>query len=200
MEGFWLALMTLRLPLRKQGTHAHAQARTLTWTHLTLLQTRGWHIFFLLPLTGSIKGQSAAEPHAARQQRDTADYRATGRHTMDGGRVFGERGSCSGRETEDGKRDGRGWGGQGRGRGERGLFLDFPFGTKLLPVLSKWDINSFVCRGENFSIRMFGFVVPGKHWSVPRRFIPIHVRISCSLGAAWVMQGWGFRSGNHVMN
>lgn len=128
----------------RTGSHAHMNT-------LDLVADKRVAYFFFLPLTGSIKGQSAAEPHAARQQRDTADYRATGRHTMDGGRVFGERGSCSGRETEDGKRDGRGWGGQGRGRGEHGLFLDFPFGTKLLPVLSKWDINSFVCRGENFS-------------------------------------------------
>lgn len=34
----------------------------------------------------------------------------------------------------------------GCGEGSGGLYLDFPFGTKLLPLLSKWDINSFVCR------------------------------------------------------
>lgn len=70
-------------------------------------------IYLFLALTGSIKGQSAAEPHAARQQRDTADYRVTARHTMDGGCLA--RGRGSGREMEDGNRDRLGWCWEGGG-------------------------------------------------------------------------------------
>jgi len=51
---------------------------------LTWIETRGWQF---TPLTGPIRGQSAAEPHAVQPQRDTLDYRETGRHTIEMGRV-----------------------------------------------------------------------------------------------------------------
>lgn len=165
MGGFWHMIMTLRLPTgQTQYTYIYTRTRTLTWTHLTLLQTRGWHIFS--PLTGSIKGQSAAQPHAARQQRDTADYRVTARRTMDGGCVFGEREL----QWEGDRRWEKRWAGQA----SKGLYLDFPFGTKLLPVLSKWDINAFVCLDDKlfavrWQVQYWGDVwvqVQRKHWSV----------------------------------
>lgn len=66
------------LPARRTNTKTHM----LVCTHLTLIETTGWR---LSPLTGSIRGQSAAEPHAVQPQRDTLDYRGTARHTMEEG-------------------------------------------------------------------------------------------------------------------
>lgn len=60
----------------------HTKTHILICTHLTLIETRGWQ---LSPLTGSIRGQSAAEPHAAQQQRDTLDYRETAQAHNGGG-------------------------------------------------------------------------------------------------------------------
>lgn len=142
----WLCDYSLRKHSVHTDVHALACSHEHTWP---CCRQEGGIFFFFLPLTGSIKGQSAAEPHAARQQRDTADYRVTARHTMDGGCVFGEREL----QWEGDRRWEKRWAGRG---GECGLYLDFPFGTKLLPLLSKWDVNSFVCEED----KLFA------HWQV----------------------------------
>lgn len=61
----------------------HKAPNTHTYcTHLTWIETTGWQFS---PLTGSIRGQSAAGPHAVQPQRDTLDYRETARHTIEEG-------------------------------------------------------------------------------------------------------------------
>lgn len=60
-------------------THTNTHTNMLICTHLTWIETTGWQFS---SLTGSIRGQSAAEPHAVQPQRDTLDYRETTRHTI----------------------------------------------------------------------------------------------------------------------
>lgn len=84
------------------NTYTH-EKNTLIYTHLTWIETTGWQLSLL---TGSIRGQSAAEPHAVQPQRDTLDYRETARHTTEEARGVGVVG-----------RIGRGVGGRGWIRG-----------------------------------------------------------------------------------
>lgn len=53
-------------------------------------------------MTGSIRGQSAAEPHAVHPQRDTLDYREAARRTIDEGQGSG------GKQDDGNSRRGRG--------------------------------------------------------------------------------------------
>lgn len=65
-------------PQGRQPNKHTQNPHTLACTHLTLIETTGWQFY---PLTGSIRGQSAAEPHG----RDTLDYRETARRTIEDG-------------------------------------------------------------------------------------------------------------------
>lgn len=92
-----------RNPQSRPPTSTHA----LACVHLTWIETTGCQFS---PLTGSIRGQSAAEPHAVQPQRDTLDYRKAARHTMVRARLWWKQGDGnSGRERraedwDDGKK------------------------------------------------------------------------------------------------
>lgn len=107
----------------------HTKTHMLLWTHLTLIETRGWQF---LPLTGSIRGQSAAEPHAAQQQRATLDYTETAaRHTIeedwgDGGGGLGLVGLSEREERDDGSSRRQRGTGDGERRVEGLIYFLFP--------------------------------------------------------------------------
>lgn len=101
-------------PQSRPPTSTHA----LACVHLTWIETTGCQFS---PLTGSIRGQSAAEPHAVQPQRDTLDYRKAARHTMVRARLWWEAGWWKQQEGETGR--GLGW----WKKGIKSIFIKVPF-------------------------------------------------------------------------
>lgn len=101
-------MQTKRVHKATRPLQANTQTQTLICTHLTLIETTGWQSS---PLTGSIRGQSAAEPHAVLTQRDTLDYKG-GSQAHNRGGVGGGGGGVGRQERDDGisRREDGDWG------------------------------------------------------------------------------------------